>query len=78
MKIQFIGGSYQGKSTNVNSQVCKNLFPVVNKEGGKEPLSIMGTPGLSVYMDLVPKDYFLDSDGKYVSPSGSDFLLVIQ
>lgn len=49
INIPFIGGAYSGRSTNLNAQVCQNLFPVVDKEGGKSALSLMGTPGAKVF-----------------------------
>lgn len=48
-EIPFIGGAYLGRSTNVNAQVCQNLFPIADKEGGKSVLSLMGTPGLKSF-----------------------------
>ncbi len=46
MEINFIGGAYSGRSKNLNAQVCQNLFVVVDQEGGKSVVALMGTPGL--------------------------------
>ena len=48
MKINFIGGAYQGRSRNINAQVCQNLFAVADQTG-KEPIALMGTPGLKQF-----------------------------
>ena len=46
MEIPFIGGAYLGRSSNLDSQRCKNFYPVVDKQGGR-PLTLEGTPGLA-------------------------------
>lgn len=46
MEIPFVGGAYQGRSPNINAQVCQNLYPVMDQQGGKV-MALMGTPGLS-------------------------------
>lgn len=51
MEIDFIGGAYTGRSTDVNAQKCINLYPVLDAQGGK-PLSLVGTPGLKVWCTL--------------------------
>ena len=51
MKIPFIGGGYLGRSLNIDSQRCVNLYPVLDKEGGK-PLTLDGTPGLSEQFNM--------------------------
>jgi hypothetical protein len=51
MEIDFIGGSYETFSKNINPQECINFFPVTDKTGGK-PLSLRGTPGLLEWLDL--------------------------
>lgn len=48
MEIPFIGGAYKGRSTNINAQVCQNLYPVMDKEGGKVA-ALMNTPGLDLF-----------------------------
>ena len=78
MKIPFVGGAYEGRSKNVNAQACKNLYPVVNQQGGKEVLSLQHTPGLTVEIDLRAKNAFVvtDAGGSYFSPSDKDYFLV--
>jgi hypothetical protein len=44
--IPFIGGHYQGRSPNVNSQETINLFPELDQEGGKAIMALAGSPGL--------------------------------
>ncbi len=51
MEINFIGGAYLGRSPNVNAQECVNLYPVVDKEGGKV-LALYPTPGLKLWLNL--------------------------
>lgn len=46
MKIQLPRGAYAGRSSNVNAQVCQNLYPELDQEGGKSVLALYGTPGL--------------------------------
>lgn len=45
MEIPFIGGAYEGRSKNLNAQVCQNLFPVTDQTGGKSVLALYGVPG---------------------------------
>jgi len=52
MDIPFVGGSYQGRSKNINSQRCINWFPTADKEGGKREVSLLNTPGLTEYHDF--------------------------
>lgn len=47
----FVGGSYTGRSKNINSQRCVNLFPVVDQEGGKSVVALQGTAGLKELHD---------------------------
>jgi len=52
MKTPFVGGSYQGRSKDINSQRCINFYPMVDKEGGKSVVQLHGTPGLVDFYDL--------------------------
>ena len=45
MEIPFIGGAYEGRSKNINAQVCQNLFHVIDNAGGKSVMALMGVPG---------------------------------
>ena len=44
-EIPFIGGSYKGRSTNLNAQVSQNLYPVMSKDG-KAVTALYGVPGM--------------------------------
>ena len=44
MKIPFLGGAYEGRSTNVSPETCINLF----YEKGKSGESLVGTAGSAV------------------------------
>lgn len=46
MEVPFIGGSYLGRSRNINSQRSINLYPTIDQQQGKNVVSLMGTPGL--------------------------------
>ena len=52
MEIPFVGGSYEGKSKNLNAQVCQNLYPVVDQQGGKSVLGLYNVPGTTSYINL--------------------------
>jgi hypothetical protein len=45
MEIPLVGGAYIGPSTNINAQICQNLYPVFDNEGGKIA-AMRNTPGL--------------------------------
>lgn len=53
MEIPFIGGAYSGRSLNLNAQVCQNLYPVLDSEGGKNVIALMNTPGLTFFSDPI-------------------------
>ena len=46
MDLPIVGGAYQGRSKNLNAQVCQNLYPVIDQEAGKHIVALFGTPGL--------------------------------
>ena len=46
MEIPIVGGAYQGRSRNLNAQMCQNLYPVIDQEAGKHIVALFGTPGL--------------------------------
>lgn len=52
MNVSFIGGSYRGRSSNLNPQESVNLYPEMDREGGKSVLALFGTPGLLEFCDL--------------------------
>ena len=51
MEFPFIGGSYTGRSKDVNAQKCVNLYLNVDSEGGKSTAQLIGTPGLEEFYD---------------------------
>lgn len=51
IEFNFIGGAYEARSTNLNAQKCQNFYPVVDKEGGKNVIALMGSPGLKDWAD---------------------------
>jgi hypothetical protein len=52
MEIPFVGGAYLDRSTNLNAQRCVNLYPVLDKEEGKVPIALYGTPGLKSFANI--------------------------
>jgi hypothetical protein len=81
MKIPFVGGAYEARSKNANAQRCLNLYPVVNQQGGKEPLSMQHTPGLDpsdgYNLNSLYRFVVTDAGGSPFSPTGSDDYLVV-
>ena len=51
IEFKFIGGAYEARSLNLNAQKCQNLYPVVDAEGGKNIIALMGSPGLKTWGD---------------------------
>lgn len=51
MQFPFVGGSYEGRSKDINSQRCVNLYVEVDQQGGKVPIALFGTPGLVEFCD---------------------------
>ena len=51
MEINFIGGSYEGRSKDLNSQRCVNWYPVIGgqMEADKAPIAMFPTPGLKTW-----------------------------
>lgn len=52
MRIPIIGGSYKGRSVNINPQQTVNFYPVLDMQGGKHTKALIGTPGLVEFCDL--------------------------
>lgn len=52
MKIPFIGASYEARSKVINCQECVNLYPEVNPAGSKSVAALIGTPGLTAFVNL--------------------------
>jgi len=51
-EIPFIGGAYTDRSRKLNSQICQNLIPILDQQGGKSVKSLKGIPGAKQYYDL--------------------------
>lgn len=52
MRIPIIGGSYKGRSVNINPQETVNFYPILEKQEGKHVRALIGTPGLKNFCDL--------------------------
>lgn len=52
MRIPIIGGSYKGRSVNINPQQTVNFYPVLDMQEGKHTRALIGTPGLKNFCDL--------------------------
>lgn len=50
--IPFVSGAYAGPSKKVNAQECVNLYPVIDQNGGKVPVYLESSPGLTPYLSL--------------------------
>ncbi len=55
MKLQFARNAYQSRSRPINSQRLVNLYAEANPPDSKEPLVLIGTPGLKLFADLGDK-----------------------
>lgn len=47
--INFIGGAYTARSTDLNSQVCQNFYVEIDKTGSKNPIALIGHPGMKAW-----------------------------
>lgn len=47
----FIGGAYKGRSSDMNAQVCINLYPEMDPMGAKNVAALYGTPGMLEFCD---------------------------
>lgn len=52
MKVPLFGTAVRGKSPNVNAQRRLNCFLEFSKEPDKTPVTVYGTPGLSLFVDF--------------------------
>jgi hypothetical protein len=48
----FLGGTYTGRSIAVDSQSTMNFYPEINDPGSKSKLSLIGTPGLRLFVTI--------------------------
>ena len=67
--IPFLGGSYTGRSPNVNAQRSVNCWPEIDPKEAKNIIAMYQTPGFEKWLDLSSATY---SDSLLVSipPSG--------
>jgi hypothetical protein len=49
MNVPFVGDAYSVRSPNLNCQTCINLYPVVDRKGGKAPSALYRTAGLKLF-----------------------------
>lgn len=66
IEVPFIGGSYTGRSKNLDAQVCQNLYLEIDKEGGKNIIALVGTPGMKLWKNV--------ANGGDCRPGGSDVM----
>jgi len=52
LELPFIGGAYTGRSTNLNAQVCQNLYMEIDQTGAKSIIALVGTPGTTPWADV--------------------------
>ncbi len=79
MEIPFVGGSYEGKSKNLNAQVCQNLYPVVDQQGGKSVLGLYNVPGTTSYINLGEGNrYLVQLSGNLYFDKNEDILTLPQ
>jgi len=52
VQIPFVGGSYKAHSGNLNAQEAINIFPVIDSQQGKSPVSMYRVPGSTEFADL--------------------------
>jgi len=51
IEFKFIGGAYRARSKNLNAQKCQNLYPIIDAQGGKNVVALVGSPGLKEWAD---------------------------
>jgi YVTN family beta-propeller protein len=52
-KYEIISPGYIGRSSDVNASRCVNLYPELNSKDSKSVGSLVGTPGLLLYIDTL-------------------------
>lgn len=81
MRIPFVGPTYQGRSLNIDASRCVNFFLEMTPDDEKTPLSLIGTPGTTLFA-TIPQGpirgahtfngliYFVAGSGLYSISSG--------
>lgn len=79
MKIGLVGGSYQEWSKPFDPQRTVNLYPIIDKKGGKEVSALYGTPGLELFTTVGTGNIragFTSASGRLFFISGSQLIEV--
>ena len=50
-QVQFIGGAYTARSKDFNSQICQNYYVELDEMGSKNPIALIGCPGITTWLD---------------------------
>ena len=50
--IPFCDGAYLSDSLNISAQRCLNLYPEINQQNSKNPVTLRATPGLKLFTTL--------------------------
>jgi len=53
MLVPLLGGEVRSRSEDLNPQRCINLYPAVDKSGGRSKVALFGTPGTKLFSALV-------------------------
>src|SRR4051812_19535010 len=73
-QIPFVGASYTERSSNLDCQVCINLFPVLGESGtAKSVRALYGTPGRRPLVEAVENI----ARGAHAPTDGSAAIVVI-
>lgn len=73
MRLPFIGGSYGGRSRDINAQRTINWYVEYDQKDAKSPISLIGTPGLSLQYTLgtSPDRGSIEHNGKRYAVCGN-------
>ena len=50
--VSFVGPAYNGRSSNINDQMCVNWYIEIDPSNDASPMSLIPTPGLTEFVDL--------------------------
>ena len=74
MQIPFVGPAYSGVSPNIDAQRCVNLYPEIDRFGGKTVTALVGTPGLELFAALpAPARGLYPMGGALYAVAGQEF-----
>jgi len=79
IEIAFIGGAYTARSTNLNAQVCQNLYMETDQTGAKNIIALVGCPGALpwLYCGILGEVRALKACGAYLYAVISDQVIRI-